>query len=180
MRLRLILLLIFLSHFVAQVNAQKVTGEGAGKVTSSGNQKPAFKIAAPAGWERKDTILESTFFTVFISPPDGLGDKFRENLNIISEDVEDMNLEEYYEYSREDIFTLPDIKILNQRDSVINGMDFKILHYSFFTEQYETEAMVYVTLIKGKSFVITCGCLKGQMEAWKKPFENIIATFKVE
>ena len=178
--MRVIVLFLFLNHFGTPLSAQKSTGEGAGKVISSGQQKPAFQITAPAGWDRRDTIMESTFFTFFISPPDGLGDKFRENLNIISEDVGDMAMEEYYENSRLDIYTLPEIKIIDQKDSVINGMDFKILHYSFFTEQYETEALVYITIIKGKSYLITCGCLKGQMKVWQKSFEEIIATFKVD
>lgn len=178
--MRVIVWLLFFSHFVTLVSAQKTTSEEAGKALSREQQKQTFHITAPAGWERKDTLIESTFLTALISPSDGVGDKFRENLNIISVDVEDLELEEYFENSRKEIYALPDIKIIDQRDSVVNSMTFKILRYTSFIEEYEAEVLVYLTLIKGKSYVITCGCLKGQMNVWQKPFEDIISTFKVD
>jgi len=176
----MLLLLFILIAMLNPVAGQKGTGDGAGSGADAVKPKLTYRITAAKGWEKTDTLIGNSLITLIISPLEHVGDTFRENLNIVTEDVGNMEMEEYYDISLQHLNSLPELKKQGMMDTVMNGIDFRILHYTFAAETFDAEALVYFTIIKGKSYVITCGCLKGRMGYWRETFEEMIASFKVD
>lgn len=178
--MRYLLILLIVSGLMSSAAGQNGSGGGVGNGSPVGKKLLPYTIIPAAGWEKLDTLVGSTLISVLISPADSVGDGFRENMNIIYEEVGGMEMEEYYKLSEESMKNLPDLEKLGLTDTVMNGMNFKILHYTFSAEYFDAEVLAYITIVKGKAYVITCSCLKGEMARWQKTYEGMAATFKVE
>lgn len=178
--MRYILILLVVSVLMSSAFGQTSSGVGAGNGKPPAKKQLPYTIIPAAGWEKMDTLVGTSLISVMISPADSTDDHFRENMNIIYEEVGEMGMDEYYKLSEESLNNLPDIKKLGLTDTVMNGMNFKILHYTFSAEYFDAEVMVYITIVKGKAYVITCSCLQGQMNKWQKTYEKMVATFKLD
>lgn len=178
--MRYFIILIVLSGLMSSAIGQTSSGVGAGNGKPPAKKQLPYTISPAAGWEKMDTLVGTSLITVMISPADSVGDNFRENLNIIYEEVGEMGMDEYFKLSEESLNNLPDIQKLGLTDTVMNGMNFKKLHYTFSAEYIDAEVMVYITIVNGKAYVITCSCIQGQMDNWQKTYEKMVATFKLD
>jgi hypothetical protein len=178
--MRFFFILIVVSGLMSSAIGQTSSGIGAGNGKPPAKKQLPYTIIPATGWEKMDTLVGTSLITVMISPADSTDDNFRENMNIIYEEVGEMGMDEYYKLSEESLKNLPDIKKLGLSDTVMNGMNFKILHYTFAADYFDAEVMVYITIVKGKAYVITCSCLQGQMDNWQKTYEKMVATFIVD
>lgn len=178
--MRYLFILLVVSGLMSAAIGQTSSGVGAGNGKPPVKKQLPYTISPAVGWEKIDTLIGTSLISIMISPADSVGDLFRENMNIIYEDVGAMEMDEYFKLSEENLNTLPDLQKLGITDTVLNGMDFRILHYSFSAEYFEAEVLAYITIFKGKAYVITCSCLKGEMARWKKTYKEMVATFKLE
>ena len=178
--MRYLYILLIVSGLTGSAAGQNGSGGGVGNGATAAKKKLPYTIIPAAGWDKIDTLIGTSLISIMISPADSVGDLFRENMNIIYEEVGAMEMDEYYKLSEVNLNTLPDIQRLGTTDTVMNGMNFKILHYTFSAEYFEAEVLAYITIVKGKAYVITCSCLNGEMARWQKTYQEMVATFKLE
>ena len=126
---RVLLMVLLLTGVTAFLHAQKGTGTGADSLPPPPFMTAGYTITEAPGWIRTDTLINSTYITVLISPEDSVSDKFRENLNIIMEPCGDISLVEYFEAAETQFNKLPNFQLYGVSDTTINGLSFKRVDY---------------------------------------------------
>lgn len=170
-----VLMLIGLIFFTLSLSACSPREPGRHYITKKG-----FSIKTPENWETKEELMGMAFVT--LSPQEGPADDFRENVNIIVEDLpRTLSLEEYYELSLANVRQLlTEFEEYESGQSSINGCDTKWLVYSHRMGIFNIKVLVY-SLIKGRrAYVITCSAAHDQFSIYRPQFEGIAGTFRFE
>ncbi len=139
-----------------------------------------YSISASKGWTKSDTIMMGERVVFIQSPREGAGDDFIENVNVITEKVGNMDMEEYLDRS---ISALEKgLKSYDQEkisDRSINGLEFKCIRYSHDYAGNLIDVDVYLTLHNSMAYIITCSAKGGTIFRWEPEFEEIIRSFKL-
>lgn len=136
-----------------------------------------FKIDAPDGWTKNDTLVHGMRITLIKSPPEE-NDDFIENVNVITEETGGLPLDKYFEKNLAEMRSqLHGIKEEQQTDLTINGIDFKNIKYSHIYAGRAIDANLYVAVNGQTGYVITCTVAQGTLSKWQPTFDNIIRSF---
>ncbi len=162
-------------------NKETVTEDKKGTETKDKESgKGGFTIEAPAGWDKSDTSVMGQQVVFIRSPRDGDGDDFMENVNVITEKVGEIGIDEYYEknitYMKNG---LTGFERKQENTTTINGVDFKILNYGHVYVGVPIDARVYFTINNGTAYVMTCSAKGGEMGTWGGKFDEVVSTFKL-
>ena len=144
------------------------------------NREKGFGITMPGGWEMKRDVMGAV--VVAISPLKGPKDVFRENVNVVVEDLNGpMTSKEYYTNSMKVLKQLfKDFKLEKQGVVKIDKHDF---HFSVFSHRLgETRAKVlqYMAVNGKRAYVVTCSATPDAYKNYQARFEDTVKSFKFE
>jgi hypothetical protein len=142
------------------------------------SKEKKFSVTFPKDWEIKENFMGTTILAL---RPAAANDVFRENVNVVTEDIpKTMTVEEYFSASLDGLKKLlTDFAEIEKGESTINGRKLKWLTYRHRMGQLKLEVLVYCAVKDGRGYAITCSTVEGGLEKWRKPFEQIVGTFKV-
>ena len=138
-----------------------------------------FRISFPPEWDFDQEGSMGTEFIIF-SPPGSLQDKFRENLNLVVQDVADMDLslQDYTELSVRQIETmLTDAEILSSSIGELNGTTYSDLVYKGSMGQMNLFFYQRYLLWNGKAYVLTFTTEQNTKKEYLPIGESLMASF---
>ena len=144
------------------------------------NKQKGFSIKLPSGWELKQEYLKTT--VAAFSPKDNAEDKFRENVNVLVEDLSSvLSVREYYEMNLTKMHQhIKDFQEINSGQTTINNEPAMWLIYAHKMGPTEVKAKVYY-LVKGqRAYSITGAAVPELFDKYKPIFEMSVMSFKFE
>jgi len=141
-----------------------------------------YEIQYPDGWDLDKSGQMGTSFILLsrLSLPQ---DKFRENVNLMIQDLKGMNIDliKYVEISEGQIRTLitnGDIIASNRQKA--NGLDYQKVIYTGDQGIYKLKFEQYYWVKNEKAIVLTFTCEINQFEKYKEIGERILNSFKLQ
>jgi hypothetical protein len=139
-----------------------------------------FEVTTPKGWERLDTMEEEMEITYLLSPLKGVSDDFRENINIVSEEIGDMPLEEYLTLSKTNMKKmLINFNEIETSDQTISGLPGSAMRYEHEYSGIPLDVKAYVVIKDGVAYLINCTVPRGKLGDWMKPINEVVESFKI-
>lgn len=138
-----------------------------------------FSIKAAEGWAKMDTNISGLKCLFVTSALEDENDRFRENLNVVTERCGSMGLEAYMAATRTNLKTLTGYEEQKVSDKSINGMDFTNIKYSHTYGGMPIDVDLYVTVKEGVAYLITCSVKKGELGRWDKYFQPMVESFTI-
>ncbi len=141
-----------------------------------------FSINYPADWELDQSGQMGTSFMVF-SPISEPTDDFRENVNLINQDITGYNLDldSYTELSISQIKQLiegSEILVNERRKS--GKYEYQETIYTGTQGIYNLKFMQYYWVINNKAFVLTFTCKEDTFEEYLSIGKTILGSFKIK
>ena len=172
------ILVAFLLLFpVVSATAQKQAKERVAWKTYS-DAKEKVSVSYPATWERKQ--VENTIF-FFMAPFIHSGQRFRENVNLVTGPAEDLALIEYLIDARKKLGeSVEGFKELKSQFIKIDGRDFVRMIYTFKSQDLVLKDAYYLTVDNGKAYSLTCSALQSTFDKFYPVFEKIAESFKIK
>jgi hypothetical protein len=118
-----------------------------------------YKLTAPDGWDTKRGFMGMDL--MFMSPREGADDPFRENLNVVLENIPPaITKGVYLEATKRNLDTLLTGFVLVAEEVVKLGRhEWHRIEYRMTQGTYDLHNDVYLLLRDGSAYVITCSCL---------------------
>jgi hypothetical protein len=139
-----------------------------------------FNINALDGWSKTDTSVSGVRFVILKSAVESSKDKFAENVNVVTEKLNGMNLEEYFNANLKSLQNgMPGFQNKSNQDLTINGLNSKQLNYSGNVSGYPIDVQVYFFVKNNVGYVITCSAEEGKMDKWASRFKEIVNSFTI-
>ncbi|MCX6089816.1 MAG: trypsin-like peptidase domain-containing protein [Candidatus Atribacteria bacterium] len=137
-----------------------------------------FTLKYPNSWTSTIQTLMNQEVVAFLAPTDNPQDVFRENLNILIENLpSEMSLQNYFSLTMDQLKTFPDVQFRENYDATISGQPGKVLVYSRTLDGKElTYSQVYI--IRGiKAYVLTFTAESTQYSHYQPEFQQILSRF---
>ena len=140
-----------------------------------------YKVVFPSNWEVNEKGAMGSDL-VALSPLEGAGDLFRENVNVGLENLPPSLTDQQY--------LALNLTNLNKVSGGSGNQQFtkqKVgnhpgyhLRYSLTLGQAQMDNDVYIVIVNKAAYIITCTNEKGNRDAFKQTMDAIIASFKIE
>lgn len=141
-----------------------------------------YSIQYPTTWELNNSKQMGTSFILF-SPLTSEKDRFRENVNLLIQDLKGQNLDldKYTEISEEQVKTmLTDGKIIESKRMTSGTSTYQKIIYTGTQGVYKLEFEQYYWVEKDKAYILTLTCEENQFAAFKLTGEKILNSFKLK
>jgi hypothetical protein len=141
-----------------------------------------YSIQYPANWKINSRGLSGTEF-ILLSDLKSDKDKFRENINLIIQDVtgENIDLDKYVTISEEQIRTkMKNSEIIMSTRIKNNQDEYHKIIYSGDQKTYRLTFEQYYRIYNDKVFVLTLACEKDEFADFSKVGEKILDSFKIK
>ena len=172
----LILLTLGLATF-SYAQTQSITEEATPEWRTLAKDK--FEIRYPSDWDLDESGTMGTSFILFAKPEDE-DDKFRENVNLLIQDVAgyNMDLDKYVTITEQQINTVVEGGeiILSERISEENNSYQKMI-YSGMQGPFSLQFEQYFWIIGEKAIIVTLTCETDQFEKYRVIGEQILNSF---
>lgn len=138
-----------------------------------------YDITFPFNWEVKRNYMGCDI--IAISPLEDDRDIFRENVNLIIEELPySMSLIEYYVINIINMESrFPGFEILESNDIVINNNKAKRIIFINVTDRYNFKYLQYYFCTEKYGYVLTFTALTISYEDYSNKFEEIVKTFHI-
>ncbi len=141
-----------------------------------------YTIQYPGNWEVDKSGQLSTSFMMF-SPLESAQDKFRENVNLLIQDLtgKNIDLNKFTQISEEQIKTLmKNSKIIESKRLKNGTQEFHKIIYKGQQQNYDLEFEQYYWVIKNSAYILTFTAEQGRFENYKATREKIMSSFKLK
>jgi hypothetical protein len=141
----------------------------------------SFSVQYPEKWDMKKSGQMGVCL-IFLSKQTSPQDKFRENVNVLIQDLSGKNidLDKYVEISEEQIKTMiTNGKLLESKRLSKNGSEFQKVIYTGEEGIYKLKFEQYYLIKNDKAYVITLTCELDQFDAYKTIGEKILNSFQL-
>lgn len=143
-------------------------------------KQAGYEIGYPASWELNTSGLMGSEF-IILSPQNGADDRFRENVNMIIQELGvDMTLREYAAISEQQIKSLMEDGVILESEIVSGERDYYYLAYAAKQGDFVLTFMAYCWIIEQKAYLITFTAEKDQFEAVKPLAARILNGFTLK
>lgn len=139
-----------------------------------------YTIQFPDGWEVEEDSSGAEM--VGISPSEGDGDTFSENITIITEYMpEGMAFDEYVQANIDSCGSLSDSpEEVTSGKTSIGGMDARWIKYPYGFGEDKITLMMYVVERNGKAYMISGAAKYGNFDKYSEIFEKTAGTFRLK
>jgi hypothetical protein len=141
-----------------------------------------YSIEYPDDWVVDKSRDSGTRFFLS-SPPSSTQDKFRENVNLIIQDLkgQNINLDKYVAITEEQIKTLLTngniLKSTRMNSNVISSHQFI---YTGKIGDFNFKFLQYIWILGEKAFVLTLTCEANEFDKYRETGEKILNSFKMK
>lgn len=145
-------------------------------------KKDSYSIDYPKDWELSESGQMGTSFIIF-SPLTSQKDRFRENVNLLIQDLTGYNLDldGYVEISEAQIETMmTNGKIIESTRVTDNTLDYHKVVYTGKQGNLNLKFEQYYWVVRDKAFVLTLTCEENQFDEYKLKGEEILNSFKLK
>lgn len=134
-------------------------------------------------WELKQNYLGT--IVMFMSPLENEEDEFRENVNIVVEDLSaqemEIDLETYSEASIDVLKkTLPDVNVLSNESYSLNDLDANRITFIGTQDIYSIKFMQVHAIKEGKAYVITYSASEDKYDEYMVYMNQILEDFTIK
>jgi hypothetical protein len=179
------ILFLFLSIVGCGQTVSKQTPKGSNSV-SDGDWKildqASYSIQYPSTWESNQSGQLGTSFVLF-SPLENEQDKFRENINLIIQDLtgKDIDLNKFTEISENQVKTLITNSNLIQSIRIsTDTMEYHKLIYTGDQGAFHLKFEQFYLVVDNKAWVITFTTEQTKFESYQELGEKILNSFKLK
>ena len=140
-----------------------------------------FSIQYPENWDMNKTEQMGVCLA-FLSKQTSPQDKFRENVNVLIQDLSGKNidLDKYVVISEEQIKTMiTNATLLESKRLSKNGSEFQKVIYTGDEGIFKLKFEQYYLIKDDKAYIITLTCEIDQFDAYKKTGEKILNSFQL-
>lgn len=119
--------------------------------------EPSYQLSYPKDWVLNQEGIMGTTLIIF-SPLEGPDDDFKENVNLVVQDLKGMNIDmdQYVEISEAQLENLmTDYKPLLSKRSKMKGQEFHRLSYNAKQGIYDLELEQHLYIVNEKAYVLT-------------------------
>lgn len=144
-------------------------------------KKDNYSIEYPSNWELNESKRMGTIFILF-SPSTSNKDQFRENINLIIQDLSDDNidLKKYTEISENQIRTdIKNGKIIESKYMKDQDLEYHKIIYTGNQENRDLKFEQYYWVFEKKAYVLTLTCELSEFDNYKLTGEKILNSFKL-
>lgn len=137
-----------------------------------------FSVAYPTTWEMDNSGQSGTKFIV-LSPADGEVDTFRENVNLMVQDLSSapMSLDDFTELSMTQIMAAG-AEVVESEQS--GGPVRQKLVFNMVQGSYDLRLIRYYWMVGNKAFVLTLTCLKNENDQYWEAGQRIMDSLKIK
>lgn len=183
-RIQIILLLAITLNIIASGQSQVEKSEKRTEELTEWQylREDKFEISHPSNWEVNKSGEMGTSFILF-SPIANNSDKFRENVNLLTQDLtgHDLNLDKYVELSEGQIKTLvTNGKIISSERQNNDKQEYQKVIYTGKQGIYDLKFEQYYWVIDNKAFVLTLTCEEKEFNNYQSTGERILNSFKLK
>lgn len=139
----------------------------------------AYSINYPASWSL-DTSGQSGTKFLFFSPVESETDAFKENVNLIIQDLKghDLNLNGYTKLSTEQVKTMmTNSKILESKRVKQGATEYHKIIYTGDLQSYHLTFEQYYWVVKEKAYVLTFTAEQNKFKTYQPTAEKILGSF---
>jgi hypothetical protein len=139
-----------------------------------------FSLVIPEDWEKQENVMGCALTA--LSPLEGQGDQFRENVNVVVEELpRKLSLDDYVGLSRQNQEKLmTDFNVEKEADAKIGEIAAKQLVYTHRMGQINAKLLQYVLVEGKKGFAVTCTATPESYDKYVEQFQTIVNSLKVE
>lgn len=141
--------------------------------------KPEYSISYPSNWSLDASGQKGTQFFI-LSPLESETDKFKENVNLIRQDIPStLNLDSYIQLSINQITTqVKESKLIESKRIKEGENEYHILKYQGLQNQFNLTFSQYVFIEKNQAFVLTFSKETSKGEVYNLIENQILKSFK--
>jgi hypothetical protein len=140
-----------------------------------------YSIQYPDSWDLDKSGQMGTSFILFSKPSSAI-DQFRENVNLIVQDLsgKNINLDKYVEISEGQIKTMiTNGNIISSKRLKSNGIEFQNVIFTGNQGNYNLKFEQYYWVSKQRAYVLTLTCEVNEFENYKTTAEKILNSFRL-
>ncbi len=181
MRIQLQLIITFLLYSIMMIGQTNDTIKQLDIVDWTTLKNEAFEISHPNEWEVNETGLAGTTFILF-SPVENQSDLFRDNVNLIIQDLSGYNLtlEKYIEFSLKQLPSMvEDSKVLFSETVEEKGKVFQKLIYTGKQGIYDLRFEQYILIIEEVVYILTLTCEINTFDYYQSTGGKIMDSFAI-
>lgn len=144
-------------------------------------KKDNYSIDYPKDWELNESGLMGSSFILF-SPPSSETDPFRENINLIIQDLTGYNLDldAYAKISEGQIKTIiTNGQILESKRVTNQSLEYQKVIYTGTQGIFHLKFEQYYWVVGNKAYVLTFTCEEAQFDDYQLTAEKILNSFKL-
>ena len=144
------------------------------------SREKGFSLKLPENWERKEGLMGTTI--VALSPKEGPGDGFRENINVYVEDLpKAISVEEYAEITLANMRKIMTDLAEEDKGAVeTGGASCYRLVYAHRMGQLDIKVLQYLAVKGRRGYAITCSAAPDSFLDYSDAFEDVVASFRFE
>jgi hypothetical protein len=140
-----------------------------------------YSITAPTGWEKMDTVMSGVTFTFIKSPLEGKNDRFRENINVTTENAKGYDLEAYVASNLKSMNAqMPGFVMGDKGETTIGGMPARWFVYNMSYSGYDLKNTVYMIVKNETGYVLTCSSLGSTFDKFQADFKTCVYSFIIK
>ncbi|MEZ7891389.1 MAG: DcrB-related protein [Candidatus Wallbacteria bacterium] len=132
---------------------------------------PLYEVKVPEGFMSEDSPV------MIFGPTDG---DFRVNVNILVMDEKEKNLEQYTQFSLDQMKTVPDVKVIKEGYETYNGVKFYSVVAGFKQNNIAVTTKTIWTISNAKAYVLTYTSNEKLYEKHLKDAETIFSSFALK
>lgn len=144
------------------------------------NREKGFSIMVPSGWDIEEKKMRTDLIAV--SPAEGPEDSFRENFNVLVEELQtDMTSDEYYQKGIP-LFKqfATDFAQHGSGTERIDGVEFRYDIISHRMGPLKIKVLQFLTVKKKKGYLITFSSADEKFDVYESMFKEIAKGFRFE
>ena len=141
-----------------------------------------YSLQYPSEWQLDQSGLMGTKFIIF-APQASNSDKFKENVNLISQDLTGKNvtLEQYVELSVQQVkLMIPNCKMVENELIKKDDLEFHKIQYTGDQGPFNLTFKQYLFFQNEIAFVITLTCEQSEFENYKEVGSKILDSFTLK
>ncbi len=144
------------------------------------NQEAGVQISYPSDYTTKENFMGTV--VAIISPQEGSSDDFRENLNVLEQDLLDSSttLEEYTQLNMDQLQTvMNDFHLIRKGDTTLAGHPAYEVVYTASQGQIDAKYHQVWTVVDDRAYIITATGTVQQYDNYSAVFDDMIASFEI-
>jgi len=154
-------------------------GDPVRELTSYTNQEKKFSLRLPRDWERKENLMGSA--VVAIGPQGKSSEDFRENINVVVEDLPNaMTSKEYFDVSLKVLKRLfTDFQLEKSGSLKLNQKDAYWVVFTHRMGKVKAKVLQYMLVDGLKAYVITSSSAPQKFSKYQHLFEEVAKSFSL-